>query len=87
MDVPIKNGGSFHSYVKLPEGILGGTSKPDPPKHGARSIPTRTRSESKLAPHQWQVLPTGQPDGKMARPGVLRGYHGSSNMAMENDHL
>ena len=46
--------------------ILGGTSKPDPPKHGARSIPTRTRSESKLAPHQWQVLPTGQPDGKMA---------------------
>jgi len=22
VDFPIKNGGSFHSYVKLPEGIL-----------------------------------------------------------------
>ena len=33
VDFPIRNGGSFHSYVKLPEGILKGTSLENMAKH------------------------------------------------------
>ena len=39
VDFPIKNGGSFHSYVKLPEGIFCFSWKPNSPDFHGKNQP------------------------------------------------
>jgi len=94
---PIKNGGSFHSYVKLPEGIPStswvltaplGAAAPEVglPRAASRGVP-RAESRGRLQPvdsHQllWLRGSTGDDENMM---GSMTNYPlVMTNIAMEN---
>ena len=87
VDLPIKNGGSFHSYVKLPEGmtlthtqtiqsaaqmILSLTSSPDL-ADSTQGIPSPCSSPLQTTGQTWSK---GRQSGKANnKHPILEGYH------------